>query len=150
MYTDEPIRSFVVEVELTSDVDGGVLQEAVDDVLGRAPYFADALVEREGTFYYAKNPLPFEVDEGPLRAIAGPETNWHCLDVTYEGTVMSFAMYHPYCDGLGLNSSSRRRSIATSAAGTASTTQPMACVFPGSRSFRARRPTPSRTATTWS
>ena len=54
MYTDEPIRSFVVEVELTSNVDGGILQEAVDDVLARAPYFADALVERDGTFYYAK------------------------------------------------------------------------------------------------
>ena len=103
LYTDEPIRSFVVEVELTSNVDGGVLQEAVGDVLERAPYFADALVERGGTFYYAKNPLPFEVAEGPLRAIAGPETNWHCLDVTYEGKVMSFAMYHPFCDGLGLN-----------------------------------------------
>jgi hypothetical protein len=103
LYTDEPIRSFVVEVELTSNVDGGILQEAVDDVLARAPYFADALVERDGTFYYAKNPLPFEVAEGSPRAIAGPETNWHCVDVTYEGTVMSFAMYHPYCDGLGLN-----------------------------------------------
>ena len=54
LYTDEPIRSFVVEVELTSNVDGGVLQEAVDDVLARAPYFSDALVERDGTFYYAK------------------------------------------------------------------------------------------------
>ncbi len=103
LYTDEPIHSFVVEVELTSDVDGGVLQQAVDDVLGRAPYFADALVERDGTFYFAKNPLPFEVVEGSPRAIAGPETNWHCLDVTYDGVAMSFAMYHPFCDGLGLN-----------------------------------------------
>lgn len=103
LYTDEPIRSFVVEVELKSNVEGSALQKAVDDVLERAPYFADALVEREGTFYYAKNPLPFEVAEGSPRAIAGPETNWHCLDVTYEGTVMSFAMYHPFCDGLGLN-----------------------------------------------
>ncbi|MBQ9001487.1 MAG: hypothetical protein IJ087_06505 [Eggerthellaceae bacterium] len=54
LYADEPIRSFVVEVNLTSDVDGGVLQEAADDVLERASYFADALVEHDGAFSFLK------------------------------------------------------------------------------------------------
>lgn len=103
LYTTEPMRSYVVEVELSSPIDGNLLQGAVDDTLERMPYFADALVERDGDFYYAENPLPFEVAEGGLRAVGGPETNWHCMDVTYRGSTVDFAMYHAFCDGLGLN-----------------------------------------------
>lgn len=102
-YRTTPHRSYVVEVVTTSDVNGEILQEAVDEVLTRMPYFADAFVEREGDFFYAENPLPFEVAEGGLRAVGGPETNWHNIDVTYEGNKMSFAMFHALCDGLGLN-----------------------------------------------
>ena len=102
-YRTEPHRSYVVEVEITSDVNGEILQEAVDEVLTRMPYAADAFVEREGDFFYAENPLPFEVAEGGLRAVGGPETNWHNIDVTYEGPTISFAMFHALCDGLGLN-----------------------------------------------
>ena len=103
LYTSEPMRSLVVEVETSSQVQGEVLQAAVDDVLKRAPYFGDALAEREGSFHYAKNPLPMKVAEGGLRAVGGPETNWHNLDVTFEGNTMSFAMFHAFCDGMGLN-----------------------------------------------
>lgn len=102
-YHTEPHRSYVVEVETTSDVNGEILQEAVDEVLTRMPYFADAFVEREGDFFYAENPLPFEVAEGGLRAVGGPETNWHNIDVTYGGATISFAMFHALCDGLGMN-----------------------------------------------
>ena len=42
---------------------GGILQEAVNATLRRMPCFSDALVERKGDFYYAVNPLPFEVAE---------------------------------------------------------------------------------------
>ena len=98
-----PHRTYVVDVHISTDVRGDILQEAVGDVIERAPYFSDALVERDGDFFYAKNPLPMEVAEGGLRAAGGPETNWHCLDVTYEGNVMSFSMFHALCDGLGLN-----------------------------------------------
>lgn len=98
-----PHRTYVVDVHISTDVHGGILQEAVNDVIERAPYFADALVERDGDFFYARNPLPMEVAEGGLRAVGGPKTNWHCLDVTYEGNVMSFSMFHAFCDGLGLN-----------------------------------------------
>ena len=102
-YRTTPHRTYVVDVHISTDVNGGILQEAVNDVIERAPYFTDALVEREGDFFYAKNPLPMEVTEGGLRAVGGPETNWHNLDVTYEGNVMSFSMFHALCDGLGLN-----------------------------------------------
>ena len=102
-YRDTPHRSYLVEVHTSAAVKGDILQEAVDDVLMRMPYFADALVERNGDFFYAVNPLPFEIAESPLRHVGGPETNWHCVDVTYQDNVMSFSMFHALCDGLGLN-----------------------------------------------
>lgn len=102
-YRIPPHRTYVVEVATTSDVRGDILQEAVNDVLVRMPYFADAFVERNGDFFYAVNPLPFEVAEGPLRAVGGPATNWHNIDVTYQGNKMSFSMFHAFCDGLGMN-----------------------------------------------
>ena len=103
LYRSSPHRTYIVEVETTTDVRGDILQEAVDDVLARMPYFADALVERDGDFFYAENPLPFEVAQGGLRAVGGPATNWHNVDVTYEGCKVSFSMFHALCDGLGLN-----------------------------------------------
>lgn len=103
IYRDIIAHTYVVEVGLTTPVNGGMLQEAVDKALARMPYFTDALVERDGDFYYAVNPLPFEVAEGGLRAVGGPATNWHCVDVTYEGNAISFSMFHGFCDGLGLN-----------------------------------------------
>ena len=103
LFRANPSHSHVVDVATSGDVRGDVLQEAVDDVLARMPYFADALVEREGDFFYAENPLPFEVAEGQLRAVGGPETNWHNVDVTYRGDTISFSMFHALCDGLGLN-----------------------------------------------
>lgn len=103
LYRTHPHRTYVVEIELSSEVNGEILQEAVDDTLARMPYFGQALVEREGSFFYAANPLPFEVAEGPLRAVGGPETNWHCVDVTYRDATISFAMFHALCDGIGMN-----------------------------------------------
>ena len=103
LYRDAPHRSYLVEVHTSTAIKGEILQEAVDDVLVRMPYFADALVERDGDFFYAANPLPFEIAEGPLRHVGGPETNWHCVDVSYQDNVMSFSMFHALCDGLGLN-----------------------------------------------
>ena len=102
-FTAKPQRVSAVEVVLASDIEGEILQEAVNDVLSRAPYFADALVEREGDFFYAENPLPMEVAEGGLRAVGGPDTNWHCIDVTFDGNALSFSMFHAFCDGMGLN-----------------------------------------------
>ena len=72
LYTSTPSRINVVEVTLTVPVDGNALQLAVEDTLERMPYFADALKEIDGLFYYAENPLPFVVCEGGPRAVGGP------------------------------------------------------------------------------
>ena len=94
----------MVEVELKMRIRGDMLQEAVDQTLQRMPYFADALTEKDGDFFYAVNPLPMEVAETKqLRRVGGPETNWHCVDVIWWENVASFSMFHGFCDGLGLN-----------------------------------------------
>ncbi len=103
-YRSTPARAYVVEVGLSSSVRGDILQEAVNATLRRMPYFSDALTERNGDFYYAVNPLPFEVAETQtLRRVGGAETNWHCVDVTYWNDTAWFSMFHGFCDGLGLN-----------------------------------------------
>ena len=104
LYRSSPHRAYVVEVELKNRIRGDMLQEAVDQTLQRMPYFADALTEKDGDFYYAVNPLPMEVAETKqLRRVGGPETNWHCVDVTWWENTVSFSMFHALCDGLGLN-----------------------------------------------
>lgn len=102
-YARRPMPTFVVRLDLAKPVDGETLQLAVADTLERMPYFADALAERDGDFYYAQNPLPFEVAEGTPRAVGGPATNWHNVDVTYEDAQLSLSMFHGFTDGLGLN-----------------------------------------------
>ena len=103
-YRSTPARAYVVEVGLSSSIRGDILQEAVNATLRRMPYFSDALTERNGDFYYAVNPLPFEVAETQtLRRVGGAETNWHCVDVTYWNDTVWFSMFHGFCDGLGLN-----------------------------------------------
>ena len=43
---------------LSSSIRGDILHAAVNATLRRMPYCAGALVERDGDFYYAVNPLP--------------------------------------------------------------------------------------------
>ena len=103
-YRSKPHRAYVVEVGLSSPVRGEILQEAVNRTLLRMPYFSDTLTEKNGDFYYARNPLPFEVVETEqLRHVGGPETNWHQMDVTYWNDTVWFSMFHGFCDGLGMN-----------------------------------------------
>ena len=68
------------------------------------PYYRWAMVRKKGLYYYAENDLPFVVAEhkGP-RSLGGAATNYHMVDVTYCGKQLDFAMFHGFCDGLGLN-----------------------------------------------
>ncbi len=97
-------RSYVVEIYLTDDVQGDILQAAVDKALERLPYYRWAIVRKKGLYHYAENDLPFLVAEhkGP-RPLGGEATNYHMIDVTYSGKQLDFAMFHGFCDGLGLN-----------------------------------------------
>ena len=84
-------------------IDRDILQQAVDLSLKRMPYMADTLVKKGIRFYYAEDPLPFEVAEtAEIRRIGGPETNYHMIDVSCHDNVTNFAAAHEFCDGQGL------------------------------------------------
>ena len=103
-YGKKKKRSYIVEVSLTEQIRGDLLQQAVDKALKRLPYYGSTFVRRKGLYYYADNDLPVLVakSEKP-RVIGGEITNYHMLDVTYWGNKISFAMFHGLCDGLGFN-----------------------------------------------
>ena len=66
-YSSRELRSFVVEVFLSEDVEGDLLQTAVNRTLERMPYYGWTLVRMKGLYYYAENDLPFAIaeSEGP-------------------------------------------------------------------------------------
>lgn len=104
VYLPVDIPVYAVEVTHKDDVDADLLQKALDRTLTRMPYLADTLQIEGGAVYYAANPLPMEVGRGKsLRHVGGHETNYHMLDLTCDGNVTRFAMYHGFCDGQGIN-----------------------------------------------
>ena len=103
-YGSRKPRSFIIEVSISTDVQGDLLQQAVDKTLERMPYYASTFVRKKGLYYYADNDLPFVVAESEKpRVIGGALTNYHMLDVTFWKNRISFAMFHGVCDGLGFN-----------------------------------------------
>lgn len=103
-YRGDKNRTLLVEIVTAEDVDGKILQRAVDRALERLPYYTWTFVRKKGLYYYAEDPLPMLVAESKEpRVIGGETTNYHMIDVTYDGPLMRFAMNHALCDGLGLN-----------------------------------------------
>ena len=83
-YGRERKRSYIVEVTLSEEIRGDLLQQAVDKALKRLPYYCSTFVRKKGLYYYADNDLPFLVAESESpRVIGGEITNYHMLDVTY-------------------------------------------------------------------
>ena len=104
VYLPNEIPLYVVEVTHEDEVDADLLQKALDQTIARMPYLADTLQIEGGAVYYAANPLPMEVGRGMyLRPVGGRETNYHMLDLTCDGAVTYFSMYHGFCDGQGIN-----------------------------------------------
>ena len=104
VYLPVDIPVYAVEVAHREEIDGGLLQKALDRTLKRMPYLADSLTVDHGAVYYAKNPLPMKVaHHRGLRSVGGSETNYHLLDVTWDGNQTWFSMYHGFCDGQGIN-----------------------------------------------
>ena len=104
VYLPTDIPLYVVEIAHEDEVDADILQRALDRTIARMPYLADTLQIEGGAVYYAENPLPMEVGRGMwLRRVGGHETNYHMLDVTCDGRVTCFSMYHGFCDGQGIS-----------------------------------------------
>ncbi len=104
VYLPSEITLYVVEVTHKDEVDADLLQKALDRTIARMPYLADTFQIEGGAVYYASNPLPMEVGRGMwLRPVGGRETNYHLLDLTCDGKVTCFSMFHGFCDGQGIN-----------------------------------------------
>ena len=103
-YIPGDIPVYTVEVTHRDPVDGELLQRALNRTLQRMPYLSDTLVIDHGAVYYAKNPLPMEaVHLAGIRPVGGSETNYHMLDLTWDGRKTWFSMYHGFCDGQGIS-----------------------------------------------
>ena len=96
-------KPIVAEVYHRDKIDRDILQRALDLSLKRMPYMADTMVEKKGRFYYAEDPLPFEVAvTDKIRRIGGTETNYHLIDITCHDNVTNIAAAHEFCDGQGM------------------------------------------------
>ena len=104
VYLPVELPVYTVELSHREEIDGELLQRALDRTIRRMPYLSDTLEIDHGAVYYAKNPLPMVAAHfsGP-RAVGGSETNYHMLDLTWDGDRTWFSMYHGFCDGQGIN-----------------------------------------------
>ena len=102
LYREKGAVSTVMEVVMKDEVDGEMLQVAVNFTVSRHPYFKSSLQERKGDYYIAENEMPFEVKETEeLRSLGSRELNFHLMDITYFGKKIFVAFHHALCDGLG-------------------------------------------------
>ena len=104
VYLPVDLPVYTVEVCHRDEIDGALLQQALDMTVSRMPYLSDTLTVEGGCVYYAKNPLPMKAAHtAELRRLGGRETNWHMLDLTWNGNITWFSMFHGFCDGQGIN-----------------------------------------------
>ena len=104
VYLPVDIPVYTVEVTHRDPIDGELLQRALERTCRRMPYLTDTLTIDRGAVYYAKNPLPMEAAHtASLRRVGGSETNYHMLDLTWDGNVTWFSMFHGFCDGQGID-----------------------------------------------
>ena len=104
VYLPVDIPAYVVEITHRDEINGDLLQQAVNRTLTRMPYLSDTFAVEKAAVWYAKNPLPMEVGHtATLRRVGGPETNYHMLDVTFDENITWFSMFHGFCDGQGIN-----------------------------------------------
>ena len=104
VYLPVEIPVYTVEVSHREQIDGDLLQRAMEKTLTRMPYLRDTFTVENGAVYYAENPLPMiAAHTAKIRRVGGAETNWHYLDLTWDGNKTWFSMFHGFCDGQGLN-----------------------------------------------
>ena len=103
VYLPVDVPVYTVEVSHRAPIDGDLLQRALDRTIQRMPYLADTLTVEGGAVYYASNPLPMEAAHvAGIRRVGGSETNYHMLDLTWDGNVTWFSMFPGFCDGQGI------------------------------------------------
>ena len=72
VYLPSEMPVYTVEVSHREEIDGELLQRAVDRTLTRMPYLTDTFQEEHGAVYYAENPLPMTVAHtSKIRRVGG-------------------------------------------------------------------------------
>ena len=105
VYLPADIPVYTVEVCHREEINEDLLQQALDRTIQRMPYLSDTLVvEETGKVWYAENPLPMlAAHPAEIRRVGGRETNYHMLDLTWDGNMTWFSMFHGFCDGQGVS-----------------------------------------------
>ena len=90
-------------VRLTVDVNGEILNEAVQESVTRFPYFCIRVIRQGEDYVIEHNDAPVPVHKGIYGiALGTEEAGGHFMAVGYEDNCVSFDMYHNLTDAKGL------------------------------------------------
>jgi len=103
LYREGGVQSMIVELRMKETISGSALKNALNKALLCFPYLTRKMIEKNGKFYLAANPLPFIVQEtNELHSLGSSKINHHLVDLTYSGNSIYIAFHHGLCDGRGI------------------------------------------------
>ena len=104
MATKKAQSLFRITVTLDDQIDGVVLEEALNKALDRFPTFRTRLKSGYAWHYLEENTARakvFEGDLGLLKPIDPKDTNGYLFRFVYEGNRLYLEIFHGLCDGAG-------------------------------------------------
>ena len=101
--TPEHPNTMGVMLKLTEPVDGDLLQEVVEQLRERFPYFYVRAVPVGNDLIPDKNPLPMTIrNTWDAIRLNAEESNYHLAAWKYEGQRVAFEISHSLTDGAGV------------------------------------------------
>lgn len=101
--TPEHPNTMGVMLKLTEPVDGGILQDVVEQLRDRFPYFYVRAAEEGNDLIPVDNPLPITVrNTWEAIRLNAEESNHHLAAWKYEGRRVAFEISHSLTDGAGV------------------------------------------------
>ena len=90
-------------ITFDEDVNESALEEAIKLSVATFPLLGKKIVERDGVYFYADNPLPFVISKG-LKEVKTflPEGNFHSMTFSYEKNKLCILANHIFFDGMGI------------------------------------------------
>ena len=102
LYRSKGLPSEVYDVRMKKEVNGEILNLAIEDTLQRYPYFGVRFEEREGDFFAVKNENPLvAVNTEGFIPLGGHSNNYHLMGVTYWKNSLKLSFHHGLTDGRG-------------------------------------------------
>ena len=95
-------KSFRYIIKMKEDIDGALLEKALNITMTRYPYLKKRIISDEKGYRLADNDLPLVVKESdkPM-TLCGSESNYHLFALTYYGKDIFFNNVHAIFDGRG-------------------------------------------------